>query len=394
MHHRLLTFILGLWACCGMHDAGAASGFFSGHVWNDLNRNGIQDPGEPPMSDLTICVHGFPYHPDDHSLDLADFETDDDGYYSFHYSNNVPFVLLFGHGGQFGSPPFQVGNNRAIDNDLPVPWNIIEQHGTQATNIDVGLYFWNTAAALTIAADALPPGQTMLVTNGQHVTLTYRLANQGETHLSNLLMMDAFGAWGVGVTDCPDTLWPGDVRSFSTQIVVNASMTNHADAIAYPVDFLSCNEMAEYDPVITSAELALIVVTNDPMTFVDGDVFPAWWEIQYGLDPLNSNAPGQQSDADWMTDHEEWLADTDPTDADSVMPPAWASTVPEGDPVIGLASSSVDRLYRIWRLTNLLDSPQVWMPLTPETPGLGGPLSLPVSNAAPGHVYRFGVRAP
>ena len=42
----------------------------------------------------------------------------------------------------------------------------------------------------------------------------------------------------------------------------------------------------------------------------DNDGIPDWWETARGLNPAVSNAPNANKDGDWMTDWEEYLADT------------------------------------------------------------------------------------
>lgn len=83
----------------------------------------------------------------------------------------------------------------------------------------------------------------------------------------------------------------------------------------------------------------------------DGDGMPDEWEIRYGLNPANSGDAGSDADSDGLSNLNEYLAGTDPTDSDSDddgMPDGWE--VDNGlDPLVDDASDDND----IDGLTNL-----------------------------------------
>jgi hypothetical protein len=61
-----------------------------------------------------------------------------------------------------------------------------------------------------------------------------------------------------------------------------------------------------------------IIMSND----IDDDTLPDDWETRYGLDPTISSGedgPDGDPDMDGMTNLEEWEADTDPMDPDSLL---------------------------------------------------------------------------
>lgn len=126
----------------------------------------------------------------------------------------------------------------------------------------------------------------------------------------------------------------------------------------------------------------------------DNDQLPDWWESLYGLDPTVSNPPSSNADADWMTDWEEYVADTDPSDPDSVFPLVTATNPPERVISLIVNPSSTARMYGVLWTTNLLDEPQIWTLYPPEKPGTGEAVEFSITNDAPERSYRTGVRLP
>jgi hypothetical protein len=55
----------------------------------------------------------------------------------------------------------------------------------------------------------------------------------------------------------------------------------------------------------------------DPDLSAVGDGIPNGWKQQYGIDPLDSNVANKDSDGDGMSNLQEFLAGTDPTNAAS-----------------------------------------------------------------------------
>lgn len=126
----------------------------------------------------------------------------------------------------------------------------------------------------------------------------------------------------------------------------------------------------------------------------DGDGLPDWWETQYGLNPSVSNAPTANADGDWMTDLEEYWADTVPTNGASSFPLVVLTNPPGGIVSLVVDPSSTARVYGAFWTTNLLAAPQVWTLYPPEKTGTGSAVSFSVTNDVPGRSYRTGVRLP
>jgi hypothetical protein len=126
----------------------------------------------------------------------------------------------------------------------------------------------------------------------------------------------------------------------------------------------------------------------------DGDGLPDEWELLYGLDPNSSNAPTSNADTDWMTDQEEYFADTNPTNTSSVFPLVTQSNAPFGTFVLVVNPSSTGRVYGVRWTTNLVVNPQVWTLYGAEKTGTGSAVTFSVTNDLPGRTYRTGVRLP
>ncbi len=78
---------------------------------------------------------------------------------------------------------------------------------------------------------------------------------------------------------------------------------------------------------------------------MDGDGIPNDWETLFGLDPGNGNDGNNDSDGDGKTNRDEFVADTNPTNATSVL---YIEAVPEPDGGISIAfDASTNRQYQI-----------------------------------------------
>lgn len=127
----------------------------------------------------------------------------------------------------------------------------------------------------------------------------------------------------------------------------------------------------------------------------DHDGIPDAWESLHGLNPAVSNASATNADADWLTDFQEYIADTGPTDPASFFPFVTATPPPEpGLLTIVIAPTSTARVYAVYSTTNLLDTPPSWIQYAPGQTGSGSSLFFTVTNDPPSRVYRTGVQRP
>jgi len=315
------------------------SGTFSGRVWNDLNRNGTQDEGEPGMTNLPINVGrkgeilicGGLVSPQ------IIAHTDSNGYYSFNYSSNDSFYVVFGHAALiFGISPLNVGTNDGIDSDLAWPSYSVTNINLVATNIDIGLYYWTTGISLEIRANQIPIETPLHVTNGTMVNFTYSVTNTGEANLSFIFIYDDIFDVEIGLLYCPFLLHSGESFTVSTQIVIYASVTNSITAAAYPVTL--CCEFLFNDFGRPTAEKDFVVIVDE---------WADELKIQ-SLDPAGniffseiSNAVSYQ--VDWTTN----LTDT----SWSTSPPVGASSILSIGQGTRVITTQLDHAAGMFRVT-------------------------------------------
>ncbi len=402
--NRIIFIMIALMVLFTRDEATAASGTFSGRVWNDLDRDGIQDPGEPPMTNFPIYVSDLSLNrlPDACRI-LTNF-TDGAGYYEFTHAitNNdcliepyLPatssmFRVLFGDMDVYGWSPYNVGDDDSIDSDMELPFVFIDTDNVIATNVDLGIYPFIPGISLEMAINGFAIAKPYYVTNGTPITILYKVTNTGDVRLSYIGLVDDTWYDFYGAVDCPGGLGPLESEVFSTQVVAYASFTNTGFVSAVPVDYLRCDMIPSFLPIADSDHTTVIVVTNNPLEFIDGDVYPNWWEIQYGFDPLNSNSPNINSDSDWMTNYEEFLAGTDPTNGASFFSDVRLTV----DNLLSVDPTATNRIYNLWRSTNLIEDPQTWSLIPPELTGTGSAVFFTFPDNDPSGHFRTGVRIP
>jgi len=117
--------------------------------------------------------------------------------------------------------------------------------------------------------------------------------------------------------------------------------------------------------------------------------FIAWLQ-QFGL-PTDGSADFSDPDADLLNTFQEWTADTDPTNAASVLR---ITAISPGPRVSVSLQSSAARLYTLESCPDLSTGP--WTPVSGQTdvPGTGGLLTLSGATTSPSRFYRVSVRMP
>ncbi|HMO98113.1 MAG TPA: hypothetical protein PKE26_03290 [Kiritimatiellia bacterium] len=136
---------------------------------------------------------------------------------------------------------------------------------------------------------------------------------------------------------------------------------------------------------------ALAIYTGTVGEEVTDGIPNSWWE-KWGVEP-GDRVAGIDLDDDGASNLEEYLADTNPQDANSVFGEISGMT---GGMVLSIqtAPTTNSRVYDIYWTTDLLASPQQWNALGNPTAGNNGVLTLTVTNDVPVRIYRTGVALP
>ena len=161
------------------------------------------------------------------------------------------------------------------------------------------------------------------------------------------------------------------------------SLTDDFDGVARPLDG-NGDGAARYD--IGAHEFLLATADSN------GDGISDGWCRQFGLNPVDPSVASGNPDGDSQSTFEEWMADTNPTNALSYFRLTGISTGPSTTVQF---LSSPNRLYTLMASTNLAGSNTlVAVPGQSSVPGTGGPQSLSDTNTGPARFYRVSVGAP
>ena len=131
------------------------------------------------------------------------------------------------------------------------------------------------------------------------------------------------------------------------------------------------------------------------ITDTDSDGIPDSWELKYFNSATGASATAD-ADLDGVDNLEEFVADTNPTNAASV----YANAVETWEPGVSVMTfeaggpTTNSRIYDVWVSTNLMGS--LWTPRRLNVTGAlnGGPVTLVVTNVNERAYYRTGVRLP
>jgi hypothetical protein len=167
----------------------------------------------------------------------------------------------------------------------------------------------------------------------------------------------------------------------------SASVTNDYESTPRPLDGDGINgaafDIGAYEYLLSTADS-------------NGDGIPDGWTWQYRLNPADPNVATNNPDADPHTTFQEWVADTDPTNALSCFRIA---AISNAAPVTVYFSSSSDRQYTLSCATNLPSQGPgtTWtdVPGQVDVPGNGNTRALSDTNPpSPQKLYRVRVRVP
>ena len=255
-------------------------------------------------------------------------------------------------------------------------------------------------------------GGAWFVAMANNCTIIANNASQGggarSSTLNNCIVYSNTGStsnnhYSCALTNCCTTPLPAGVGNFTNAPqFVDVANTNFHLTASSPCRDTGNNTFAPgstdlgglpriVHPVV---DMGAFEYQDPPPADYDGDGLLSWWETVNGLQPVVSNAVDSNADADGMTDLEEYIADTHPTNGASFFPAVALTNASPGTMTLVVSLTSTGRVYGAFANTNLLDTPQAWTLLTPEQTGTASTLQFSVTNNLPAQHYRTGVRLP
>ena len=249
----------------------------------------------------------------------------------------------------------------------------------------VNSIFWNmTNGAITMDASAFTPhpratatyndiqgGSSSIVTNNANCVIVWGPGN---------INVDPQFTNGVRLRATSPCIDAGTNAVLLTSSNWTASVTNDFAGTPRPLDGNGAGGAA-YD--IGAFEFFLASADSN------GDGIPDGWSVQYGFNPTASNVATNNADGDSLNNLQEWIADTNPTNAASFFRiQGFSNAFPFSVQFL----SSSNREYTLLYTTDFSGWTNV--PTQTEIPGNGGVHSLTDSNAAPHQFYKVGVTVP
>ncbi|MCX7818841.1 MAG: DUF2341 domain-containing protein [Kiritimatiellae bacterium] len=224
---------------------------YGNRVWFDLNKNGIQDPGEVGVNGIRVRFYedsgpgGFPDGIINTNEDryvgftvTADDFYGQPGYYVFPNLDRGNYYAVFEIPSAYTVSPRDQGGDDEVDSDVdaatgftPITW--LAQEETDLS-WDLGLWLPPTAVKIMKTAGTAPDGGVHWFVPGTAVTYRYVVINTGELPLVRLTVTDdRLGV--VGTIAGP--LMPG-ATSVLTKVSgpLSAGVTNIGSVVGHPAD--------------------------------------------------------------------------------------------------------------------------------------------------------------
>ncbi len=263
---------------------------------------------------------------------------------------------------------------------------------------------FNTNESITVTAATNPPpvnvpgnGYKMFVARSQWQPLDPVVQQQIPAHdassvsITNAIVLTFSKPMNPAATEAAFRIKPAATGVFSWQsnntvlVFTPSGATRLAEDTMHVVR-IETNALAAADGLTFYAPFETRFMTAS-VPDTDGDGIPDWWMLEYFHHPTGRveelSMAWQDADGDGLTNEEEFIAGTDPTDPASLF----RVTVIDED-AIGI-SSARGRVYQLE--SHELTGPE-WNVVAGEYPGTGGILALPITNALPNQWYRGRVR--
>ncbi|MEO1259909.1 MAG: SdrD B-like domain-containing protein [Bacteroidota bacterium] len=191
-------------------------------VWEDLNQNGQQDPGEPGVEGVTVILltpgpDGLPGTPDD--VIVGSDETDSNGEYGFTGLSPDDYFLFFDPNTfptNYVTTTLNTGND-ATDSDAgPDGYTDLIDLGAGVDRTDIDLGVFESMFDLALEK-MLTPGQPAVVDIGDEVSYQIKITNEGGTTASDIAIIDLIPA---GLAFSPNNTGWTLISSDSAEIIM------------------------------------------------------------------------------------------------------------------------------------------------------------------------------
>lgn len=247
-------------------------------VWNDLNRNGMQDPGEPGFAGIQVELY-------DLNSNLIDTTTtDSNGNYIFENQRPDFYYVKFIKPDGYHFSPQYAGTNPAIDSDaFPANGETAPREFTSGTlylDWDAGLIREQADLAITKTVNPNP------VTVGEEITYTIMVRNNGPDTAQNVRVIDILPEGiefmdytaTVGTYDPSTGMWTiGDLEDGQT-----ATLTIKAKAIRSGVfNNVAVVSSDTYDPDMDNSEATASLTVREPVKAVTVPMQPTGLPLGY-----------------------------------------------------------------------------------------------------------------
>jgi uncharacterized repeat protein (TIGR01451 family) len=214
-------------------------------VWNDVNRNGLQETGEAGLSGVVVKLFR-----EGETTELSSTTTDTEGKYSFTNIDAGNYYVTFQLLNGYRFSPKNFGNNKEVDSDANTTNGrtdaIVLAPGQNDMSWDAGMYklIPNIQIIKSEIADHANAKDYQIVANGANATFHIRVVNTGEVDLSNVVVTDAMApgcARNISQQDLTSdpvgVLKVGQTVDYTCQsAAVTESFVNVAEVVGKPID--------------------------------------------------------------------------------------------------------------------------------------------------------------
>jgi hypothetical protein len=244
------------------YSTSALSQSIGDRVWEDKDRDGIQDQDEPSIPGVTVKLE------DANGNVLQTQKTDNDGNYLFEVASGTYKVAVEQPAGFLATAKDQ-GTDDAQDSDIDsntLKTDLITiAPGEQNLSVDAGFYKVNPTPGIAINKDA----DQAFVAPNTPVTFTYYVSNTGGVALSNITVVDdnatpdfagddfnptaKLGANGKNIGDLDDDnqLDPNEVWKYEAKVIPPVKMTVTIGSTVYDSGTLTYTTLANGDIRVT-----------------------------------------------------------------------------------------------------------------------------------------------